>query len=463
MLLNPYRCTHHPDREAGWRCPSCGRQLCPDCTAEAVGHNGFTTYPVCAHCDQLVEQLTVTGAPVDVRFRMAETFRMPVGVFSIGLLVVLFFGFRTINLLQAPLPTGALAVVLGAAFWFVFFSVVHSAGSGTDELRAVINVEARQFILLPAARAVAWSAAWFCPLLAVQALRGLRPELWLEDPLAWAWCLSASAVAPAALSLLASGKSARTALSPGALRQAIAAIGEDYKPAAGLVVGAGVFSFILIASSDYAIRHGLRHFVPTFLRALALYAQLFTARVVGLLLDVRGYALGYPLAPTRQVPVLPDERPRAKRMQKPHEPKAPVERAPVELTPERGPGSEPTAAQRVSLVLAALKENQIDEAVAEYARVPEVADNWFSAESQLALGQAAAARGQYALAVRAWKHAAQRAPDGPVAPKACVLLARLYAERLGDAEAAGKLYRYVVQRYPDTEAARFAQEQLPAP
>jgi TolA-binding protein len=37
-----------------------------------------------------------------------------------------------------------------------------------------------------------------------------------------------------------------------------------------------------------------------------------------------------------------------------------------------------------------------------------------------------------------------------------VLLARVYAERMKDPERAQSIYRYVVHRYPNTDASRFA-------
>jgi TolA-binding protein len=52
------------------------------------------------------------------------------------------------------------------------------------------------------------------------------------------------------------------------------------------------------------------------------------------------------------------------------------------------------------------------------------------------------------------------APDGPSASRALVLLARVYAERLQEPERAESIYRYVVHRYPGTEASRFAQAHL---
>jgi TolA-binding protein len=53
------------------------------------------------------------------------------------------------------------------------------------------------------------------------------------------------------------------------------------------------------------------------------------------------------------------------------------------------------------------------------------------------------------------------APDTPTAPRALVLMARVLGERLSEPGRASEVYRYVVHRYPDTDASRFAAARLP--
>jgi TolA-binding protein len=53
------------------------------------------------------------------------------------------------------------------------------------------------------------------------------------------------------------------------------------------------------------------------------------------------------------------------------------------------------------------------------------------------------------------------APNAPTAPQALVLLARLCGERMQDPTRAASVYRYIVHRYPNTDAARFAAQRLP--
>jgi len=418
-----------------------------------------SSYEVCVHCDGPVKQLTVLGTPMSARFRMLQAFRMPAGLFSVGLLVALYFLLSRLHRVESALWTIVFAALLAVVFWFAFFTVVHATARATDEVKAVQSIEARAFILQPSLRALGWCAAWLLPLLYVQSARGVAIEHWMTDSVAALACLLVAFVAPASLVVLACGERLRASLSPARLREVVQQIGPDYRVAVGLVLGATLFSLLEVVVWDFAVRQGEAD-LAILPRALALYAQFLTARTVGMLLDVHGYAVGYPQANQREVPALGDAEPTGTRKPKaPEPPPKPKQALELDLTPAR-PEGEPTPAQRVEEVLAPLRANDLEAAVAAFAALPESLDPWLSAASQLTLGQAAAARGQYALAVRALKMAARRAPEDPQAPRACVILARLYAERLGDAESAAKLYRYVVARYPDTDAARFAQSRL---
>jgi TolA-binding protein len=72
-------------------------------------------------------------------------------------------------------------------------------------------------------------------------------------------------------------------------------------------------------------------------------------------------------------------------------------------------------------------------------------------------GVAFAKQGDFAQATRSLKTAAYA-----VAPRAMVTLAQVYAQGLRDPASAAQLYRETTRRFPDTDAARFAREQLQA-
>jgi hypothetical protein len=109
---------------------------------------------------------------------------------------------------------------------------------------------------------------------------------------------------------------------------------------------------------------------------------------------------------------------------------------------------------------AAVDANELQQAAKLYveANLPEAS---VPAEVHLAVGQWAAGANDFNLAVRALKGAAKN-PDDPLAPKALVLMARIYGEKLGNAGAAVKLFEHVLKSYPGTPAAKFAQSKLPA-
>jgi tetratricopeptide (TPR) repeat protein len=172
---------------------------------------------------------------------------------------------------------------------------------------------------------------------------------------------------------------------------------------------------------------GVPLLAPLLGEAISLYVPFVVARMLGLLLFSYGDRVGYGMASEFFEP----------------------EPAPV-APPE------PLEAQLVR----AVETNALDQALALFRRLPERLPP-LPAACHLAVGQKAAAVGDYPVAVRALKQVAQHSPEEPLAPKSCVLLARLYGERLGDAASAQKLYRHVVGRYPGTEAARFAQSRLP--
>ena len=142
-----------------------------------------------------------------------------------------------------------------------------------------------------------------------------------------------------------------------------------------------------------------------------------------------------------------------------------VEALPLGALPTAPAESPPAPVSRTTETLAALaqavKGQDTSKALALYTEFREPRDlKQIDAAHHLFVGQSATAQGKYELAVKALETAADVAPDGPEASRALVLLARVYAERLKEPERAQSIYRYVVHRYPNTDASRFAQRHL---
>ena len=82
------------------------------------------------------------------------------------------------------------------------------------------------------------------------------------------------------------------------------------------------------------------------------------------------------------------------------------------------------------------------------------------AEAMLAIGQAAATEGDYPFAISVLESIPAHHGADPTSAKALVIAGRIHAERLGDDPKARALFQRVVEGFPGTEAARFAQGRL---
>jgi TolA-binding protein len=121
----------------------------------------------------------------------------------------------------------------------------------------------------------------------------------------------------------------------------------------------------------------------------------------------------------------------------------------------------PAPAEQVQALARAVEKRDVSLALALYQMLDGVPPSAIAPAVHLFVGQASATEGQYELAVRALESAADVAPEDPLASRALVLLARVFGERMRDEARAQGLYQYIVDRYPDTDASRFAQTRLP--
>jgi tetratricopeptide (TPR) repeat protein len=176
------------------------------------------------------------------------------------------------------------------------------------------------------------------------------------------------------------------------------------------------------------------------------------AHALGLLLYSRGDALGYGAPSDYLEPVLGEARPLTQ---------APSLREPLAVLAEPPSPVLAPITETLSALAQAVEAGDSNKALALYPEIQEPRlIKQVDAAHHLFVGQAATAQGQYTLAVKALESAADVAPDGPSAARALVLLARVYAERLREPERAVSIYRYIIHRYPNTDASRFAQAHL---
>jgi hypothetical protein len=472
------RCQRHSEAAAGWSCDACQASLCPDCVA--VRRAMSTEYLACGLCNGRALPILVHRARVPLSQRLRGLWRYPFSqsglVVLVGtsvLLAVCRWAAQETFLLVKFIP----AVIGLGIFWGLFFSIIRATARGERELDPPDYSEAYGDCVVPALRGFIGSSLLWLPgllyllygrqwdvrkpidtLLNTPAfyVTGGLPEIdvnhVLWDPGLWLIFLVGATYVPMVLLLAAAGSSAVKMLNPVAVVLSARRLGRDYGLTLGVLAGLGVAQVLM-------------HFVAAGIRSVSvpllpgLLSELITtvvpvlmARTLGLLLYVRGDSLDYGVASDYLEPALGAVQPRSEL--------APL-REGLPVTAAEAPVEAPMPALLEALTQA-LEAQDVTRALALY---PELREPRFVKQvtpaQHLVVGQAAVAQGQYTLAVKALESAADVAPDSPEASRALVLLARVYGERLREPERAQSIYRYVVHRYPDTDASRFALKHLP--
>ncbi|AKQ67550.1 hypothetical protein A176_004462 [Myxococcus hansupus] len=471
-------CQHHRSAHAGWRCTACEATLCPRCV---VGRRAQTVLLVaCAHCGDAAEPLLTHRARVPLTQRLRPAWRY---VFSASGLQVLAGVSLTLTVLGWLTDMTILflkpvsLVIYGSVFWATFYKLARESARGERELSPP---DFHHFIedgVVPGLRGVAtfalpWIPAFIYatlryPLLlevfegtTIHAARLARfASMALLDPLMWGLILLALVWLPAVLLLTAAGHSIDSLLNlPGTVRR-MRRLGRDYV-LFGAVLGALGGAHLLALGLATGLRWMDVFLVSRLLsEGLTLIVPFTAAHVLGLVLHTRGDALGHGLDHEYLEPVLGDTPP--EQQAAPLHEDAPFSSASegvsfVEVqTPMQRAASDALAA-----LGAAVEARDLPLAMSLYAALRQQPQVRVPPAHHLFIGQAAAVEGNFPLAVHALESAADVAPEDPTAPRALVILARVLGERMQDAPRAEEVYRYVLHRYPDTAAARYARERV---
>jgi hypothetical protein len=368
------------------------------------------------------------------------------------------------------------ALLYLGAFWAAFFSVVRASAAGAREVEGPDFNDFFAHVMAPALRGLVATAVVWLPCLLYwihrhDLLESVAPVLEdprfyvdgtataastprnpLVDPVLWLILAAGFAYVPMVLILAAAGSGLLRMLNPLYVIGYAVRLGRDYWVTVGalgvLLLGyvlSKLLAYLVLSLGIFMISRVVAEFLTTL-------APLMMAHVLGLLLHARGDVVGYGVASDYLEPALPDAQPRVQ-AEPLHVPLPPVMGEPL---PEK---SAPT--ERLEALATAVAAQNVSEALSLY---PDLRDPRLSKqvapEHHFFVGQSAATVGHYALAVQALEAVADVAPEGPLAPRALILMARLYAERLQDPTRADSIYRYVVHRYPDTDASRFALARL---
>ncbi|MHA7632478.1 tetratricopeptide repeat protein [Corallococcus sp. M7] len=467
-LPAPPSCAGHPDAAAGWRCEHCEALLCPACVE--TRRMGTVEYTVCVRCEGTANVLLRHRSQRALRTRLLDALRFPFTVpglqtllavsLMLAVLRVLGMGIRILVVLPLALGLGI--------FWSTFFALVRGAARGDADPEGPGFTSILQDNLVPGLRGLGVTVGVLAPALArawhllpsasgyetvgrvmvpQQALG--QPVVW-EDPLFWGLAGLGFLWMPWALLLATTSHSVFAALNPLRTLKCLGTVGRD----AGLVTGV----FVLLALAHVGMHEAAGWasslpvpFVSTWLaEALTCLVPFAAANLLGLVLYVHGDALGYLPARDFLEATLGDTAP---------------QRVPVALRESPLPEAPaPDAAgveARVAELGAAVEARDVAKALALYGALHVLPRLKILPSHHLFIGQAAAVEGDFPLSVKALETAADTAPDDPTAPRALVLLARVQGEKMGNTVRAEEIYRYIVHRYPDTDAARFAHARLP--
>jgi tetratricopeptide (TPR) repeat protein len=138
-------------------------------------------------------------------------------------------------------------------------------------------------------------------------------------------------------------------------------------------------------------------------------------------------------------------------------PPAPQE---IELPPD-APSGQPHAPLELARLL---REGNVAAALdIVEASGKEIPTLTLSAGGWLNLGKAGAQHRRFKPALVAFRRAIDVAPDGPLAPQAWLLAARLYDEEMNNREQSDRLLGELARRFPGSQEGQFAARRLATP
>jgi|GEM_PF-1233627 len=470
-------CQRHARAPAGWRCQSCAAALCPDC---AVGRRAQTVELVaCGLCGSGASPILIHRSHVSLAQRLAGAWRYVFTASGLQVLMavsltlaLLGWLFETVLFFLKVLPLA----LYGSMFWATFFTLVKDSSRGDTELETPEFIEFFRDGILPGLRGMtAITVVWMPALLYTAFLRpghiGLSglgliltgdfmPPGLLADPVLWGLLLLGGVWLPLALLVTAVGMPPTAILNVPVVARMVQRLGRDYLLTAGVLLALGG-----VHLAAHALGHGLRAldlFIVSRVLAegVTLVVPFTAAHVLGLLLYVRGDALEYGETRDYHVPILGATRPSLTAPPLREEtPLADTSEGAVTFTEEKD-AQQVAANEGLTALASAVEARDVPQALALYATLRGQPKARVPPAHHLFVGQAAAVEGNFPLAVQALESAADVAPDDPSAPRALVLLARVLGERMQDIARAEEVYRYVLHRYPDSSAARFARERI---
>ncbi len=342
------------------------------------------------------------------------------------------------------------------SFWAYVFKAIRTSAMGDDEVHTPDFSDFYNDLVVPAIRGTAGTALIWAPtvvyLLFVKDL-GWHEVLefdFLKDPVLWLVIAVSFVYVPMALVVGATGGGVFRMLNPVLVIIYIVRIGVDYWIALIAIAAFGVSYVALHLVAAITSNLPIPFLAPWLAQFLVTYPPFAMAKVMGLLLYVRGDRVDYGVPEEYQIDVLPGVEARGQLA---------LVAKPIESAqdPRGGRAKDPSPAERIA---SAAAKGDWPKALDLFAKMPNLPPVPLPSDCYFGLAQAAVRKADYRQAVRALKAVMTSAPADPIAPRACLLLARIYSERLSDPGTGEQLFRHVVQRYPKSQEAQFAQTRL---
>jgi len=435
-------CARHGQDRAGWRCTSCGSQLCPACTGQRRA--GTTFLEVCALCGGMAVALKARRAElVPFLGTLPSALAWPAqhtgGIFACvacGLLVVVS---RWLGTMASFIANG---VILAYLFHVTRYTARgHDDFPGADDFRGYFEDVVAPMFRLTMATIWVWA-----PALALIATDNASPLAIV------ALCTLGVLLVPISLLASAVGTPVIHAANPLVLGAYAIRLGVDYFY---LLIFCVVATSLAIGFTALADQVFLLQLFGSIILMIVPFAFF---RALGLLLRARGDDLGYGAAEEYLVPVLGQRKPEAGIVEA-----LPVPAQPAPAGPPQ-PLEIPAEARLVDApmeLVQKLRDGDVEGALAILeARPRDLPALTASAEAWFGLGRAGAERKLFKPALLALRRAIEVAPQGPLAPQAWLLAARLYDEGMQNRAESDRLLGELAKRFPQSPEGQFAAKRL---
>jgi hypothetical protein len=435
-------CRAHPSSLAAWRCGPCDKLLCEECAA--LNHAGSGALVVCATCGTLAEVLSAPRAEVaSFEDGWRDSLHWIFHPGSIFIFLVMTCGTEFLS------RAGPNSWLLGHAFLFAWFLIAtHRASWAHPPFDAPTYAEVAGAWLESLAR-LAKSVGLLALGAAVLTELGERSLPWSSLPL---WLLAGVSIwllPPALVFANIEGVGTRS-LWPWKLAEQEKALGVRMTAVRGLTAVWVILNAVkamqpVLEKQDTNM--GSKIVLEGSIQLASVVAFGALACVLGFFLRTHARRLGHGDPLSWSVPILPDAIARGFWNPKVQVETKPVEHAPIEL--------EDPADSLIKALAAGDDENAI-----QLFHSGGISPEKLPAETFIQLAQAMATRNAYPSAANLLQGLIAREPNGPATPRASIILARIYAERLTQPEQAKQIYAQVIERFPGTAAAKFASGQL---